>query len=164
VFDIGAYQQGGGLYYTKNYLTGMRDGWNAVAPDVLPILGISGDAFPIIFNDAMWEKYAYGESSKTNDRRTGQFAIRNVFWEPRAGEPMAEFGVNVLQERGAQFIFCNNVFRGVIRGVMAKTQRPYADVQASLRPTCCPASSSCPRWWRRWRWPVRSGAGYCSRA
>jgi hypothetical protein len=138
VFDIGAYQQGGGLYYTKNYLNGMRDGWNAVAPDVLPILGISGDAFPIIFNDAMWEKYAYGESSKTNDRRTGQLAIRNVFWEPRAGEPMAEFGVNVLQERGAQLIFCNNVFRGVIRGVMARTQRPYAEVRAELKANMLP--------------------------
>lgn len=138
VFDIGAYQDGGGLYYAKNYLNGMRDGWGAVAPDVLPILGISGDAFPLIFNDAMWEKYGYGESSKTNDRRTGKVAIRNVFWEPRTGEPMAEFGVNVLQQRGAQFIFCNNVFRGVIRGAIAKTQQPYAEVRAELKANMLP--------------------------
>lgn len=138
VFDIGAYQNGGGLYYARNYLNGMRDGWGAAAPDVLPILGISGDAYPVIFNDAMWEKYAYGESSKTNDRRTGKVAIRNVFWEPREGEPMAEFGVNVLQQRGAQFIFCNNVFRGVIRGAMASTRRPYAEVRAELKANMLP--------------------------
>lgn len=138
VFDIGAYQQGGGLYYAKNYLNGMRDGWGATAPDVLPILGISGDAYPLIFNDAVWEKYGYGESSKTNDRRTGQVAIRNVFWQPRTDEPMAEFGVDVLQQRGAQFIFCNNVFRGVIRGAMAKTQRPYAEVRSELTANLLP--------------------------
>jgi hypothetical protein len=138
VFDIGAYQQGGGLYYAKNYLNGMRDGWGAVAPDVLAILGISGDAYPLVFNDTMWEKYAYGESSKTNDPRTRQTSIRNVFWEPRAGEPMAEFGVNVLQQRGAQVIFCNNVFRGVIRGAMAKTQRPYAEVRGELKANMLP--------------------------
>lgn len=132
VFDIGAYQDGGGLYYAKNYLNGMRDGWGVEAPDVLPILGISGDAFPIVFNDAIWEKYGYGASSKTNDPRTGQPAVRNVWWQPRAGEPMIEFGVDVLQKRGAQFILCNNVFRGVIRRAMAQTQGTYADVRKEL--------------------------------
>ncbi|MFN8583606.1 MAG: hypothetical protein U0163_21840, partial [Gemmatimonadaceae bacterium] len=96
VFDIGAYQNGGGLYYAKNYLNGMRDGWGVEAPNVFPILGISGDAYPIVFNDAVWEKYAYGASSKTTDARTGQPAVRNVWWQPRAGESMVEFGVDVL--------------------------------------------------------------------
>lgn len=132
VFDIGAYQNGSGLYYTRNYINGMRDGWGMEGPDVLPILGISGNAFPIIFNDAIWAKYGYGESSKTNDPRTGQPAIRNVFWHPRAGEPMAPWGVNVLQDMGCQFLFCNNVFRGVIRGVMGRTSRPYPEVRAEL--------------------------------
>lgn len=138
VFDIGAYQNGGGLYYAKNYVNGMRDGWQLATPDVVAILAISGDAYPIIFNDAMWEKYKFGESSKTNDPRTGQPAIRNVWWQPRAGEPMIEFGVDVLQARGAIVLFCNNVFRGVIRGVMARTQRPYADVRAELKANMLP--------------------------
>lgn len=132
VFDIGAYQDGGGLYYAKNYLNGMRDGWGAVAPDVFPILGISGNAYPIVFNDAVWAKYGYGVSAKTTDVRTGLPAVRNVWWEPRAGEPMIEYGVDVLQRRGAQVLLCNNVFRGVIRGAMAKTQGSYADVRKEL--------------------------------
>jgi hypothetical protein len=133
VFDVGAYLNGGGLYYAKNYLNGMRDGWSIEAPRVLALLGISGDAAPIVFSDPIWEKYQYGVKSKTNDPRTGQPAIRNVFWKPRAGEPMVEFGVDVLQARGAQLLFCNNVFRGVIRGVMRETGRPYAEVRSELR-------------------------------
>ncbi len=133
MFDIGAYLNGTGLYYAKNYLNGMRDGWGVEAPKVLPLLGVSGDAYPLVFGDAVWEKYHYGVSSKTNDSRTGQPAIRNVWWQPRAGESMAEFGVDVLQARGCQMLLCNNVFRGVIRRAMQETSRPYAEVRAELK-------------------------------
>jgi hypothetical protein len=133
MFDIGAYAQGGGLRYARNYLNGIRDGWNAEAPDVIAVLGISGDAYPIVFDDAMWEKYGLGEWSKTNDPRTHAPSVRNVWWQPRADEPMADFGVDVLQRRGAQVIFCNNVFRGVIRTLMARTGRAYADVRGELK-------------------------------
>ena len=133
MFDVGAYLDGGGLYYAKNYLNGMRDGWGAEAPDVLALLGVSGNAYPIVFGDQIWEKYHYGTSSKTNDPRTGQVSTRNIFWKPRPGEPMAEFGVDVLQGRGAQLLLCNNVFRGVIRQVIRDTGRSYDEVRAELK-------------------------------
>ncbi len=133
MFDVGAYLDGGGLFYVKNYLNGMRDGWGVETPDVLPLLGISGNAYPIVFNDQIWKKYRFGATSKTNDPRTGQVSTRNIFWKPKAGEPMVEFGVDVLQGRGAQFLFCNNVFRGVIRQVMRETSRPYDEVRAELK-------------------------------
>jgi hypothetical protein len=132
LFDIGSYDDGGGLHYARNYLNGMRDGWGAEAPDVIAILGISGNAYPLVFNDAMWAKYAFGESTKTNDPRTLSAAQRNVFWQAKDGEPMADYAVDVLQRRGAQVIFCNNVFRGVLRGLMAKTGRKYDDLRHEL--------------------------------
>lgn len=138
VFDIGAYQDGGGLYYAKNYLNGMRDGWSVEAPDVIAVLGISGDAYPIVFNDFVWEKYKYGESSKTMDTRTGLPATRNVWWRSRPDESMAEFGVDVLQQRGAQLLLCNNVFRGVIRRAMATTRRSYEEVRGELKSNLLP--------------------------
>jgi hypothetical protein len=138
IFDIGSYQDGGGLHYAMNYLNGMRDGWGVEAPDVIAVLGISGDAYPIVFDDVIWNTYKLGESSKTRDPRTGQVATRNVWWQPRASEPMADHGVDVLQRRGAQVIFCNNVFRGVIRRLMAQTGRPYADMRAELRANFLP--------------------------
>jgi len=144
MFDIGAYQNGGGLYYAKNYFNGMRDGWGVESPDVVALLGISGDAFPIVFNDSIWAKYKYGESSKTTDSRTGLPAVRNVFWEPRAGESMAEFGVDVLQRRGAQLFLCNNVFRGVIRRAMAGSSRPYDEVRAELKAGFLPGVTVVP--------------------
>lgn len=160
VFDIGAYADGGGLYYARNYLNGMRDGWQETTPNVIAILGISGDAYPIVFNDAMWAKYKFGESSKTTDVRTGQLAVRNVWWQPLPTESMAEFGVNVLQERGALVLFCNNVFRGVIRRVMASTQRPYAEVRAELKANMLPGVTVVPAIVAAMAMAQSSGAGY----
>lgn len=160
IFDIGTYAQGGGLYYAKNYLNGMRDGWQVATPDLIAILAISGDAYPIIFNDAMWEKYKFGESSKTTDPRTGQLATRNVWWQPRDNEPMAEFGVNVLQSRGAMVLFCNNVFRGVIRRVMGSTQRPYAEVRSELKANMLPGVTVVPAIVAGMSMAQSSGAGY----
>lgn len=160
VFDLGAYLDGGGLYYAKNYLNGMRDGWAVEAPEVLPLLGVSGNAYPVVFSDPVWEKYRYGASSKTNDPRTGQVATRNVFWKPRAGEPMAEFGVDVLQARGAQFLFCNNVFRGVIRQAMRETNRPYAEVRAELKAGLLPGVIVVPAMVAAMAMAQSRGAGY----
>jgi hypothetical protein len=160
MFDIGAYQNGGGLYYAKNWLNGMRDGWSLESPDVVALLGISGDAYPIVFNDAMWEKYKYGESSKTTDVRTEATAVRNVWWQPKAGEPMIEFGVDVLQTRGAQLLLCNNVFRGVIRRAMAATSRPYAEVRAELKANMLPGVVVVPAMVAAMGMAQKNGAAY----
>ena len=160
MFDLGAYLKGGGLYYAKNYLNGMRDGWGVEAPKVLPLLGISGDASAIVFSDPIWEKYRYGVSTKTDDPRTNQPAIRNVFWQPRAGESMVEFGVDVLQGRGCQFLLCNNVFRGVIRGVIRETNRPYAEVRAELKAGLLPGVIVVPAMVAAMAMAQAGGAGY----
>lgn len=160
MFDLGAYLGGGGLYYAKNYLNGMRAGWGADAPDVLPLLGVSGDAYPLVFGDGIWEKYCFGASSKTTDPRTGQLAIRNVFWKPRAGAPMAEFGVDVLQARGAQLLLCNNVFRGVIRRAIGETGRPYGEVRAELKTGLLPEVIVVPAMVAAMAMAQSRGAGY----
>lgn len=160
VFDIGAYLNGGGLYYAKNWLNGMRDGWGVEAPDVFPFLGVSGDAYPIVFQDAIWKKYRYGAASKTNDPRTKAPAVRNVFWKPLSTEPMAEFGVDVLQARGAELFLCNNVFRGVIRGVMRESGRPYAEVRAELVAGLLPGVTVVPAMVAAMSMAQSRGAGY----
>jgi hypothetical protein len=45
---------------------------------------------------------------------------------------MFEFGVDVLQKRGAVFILCNNVLRFVTRSLAARTGSTYADMRKEL--------------------------------
>jgi intracellular sulfur oxidation DsrE/DsrF family protein len=138
VFDISAYEDGGGLFYAKNYFNAHRDSFGTVYPDVQAVLGIHGPAYPIVFSDAVWAKFHLGKRGKIKDPRTRTWAVRNVLWQPREGEEMYEYSVNALQARGAKLIFCNNVLRFLTRtfaqeaGVTPEAMR--AELIAGLLP------------------------------
>ena len=131
-FDVGAYAEGGALFYAKNYLNGMRDGYGWEYPDVQVVMGMHGDAWPILLNDAMWAKFELGKSKKTKDPRTGTWATRNVFWQPKAGEEMFEYGYDALQKRGAVFLLCNNVLRFVVRSLASTSGSAYEPMRKEL--------------------------------
>ena len=132
IFDIPTYNDGAGLFYAKNYLNALRDAYGAQYPDVQAVLGIRGDAYPVVFADAIWDKYEFGKRSKTKDPRTGKWARRNVLWQARQGEDMAEYTVDALQSRGAQFLFCNNVLRFVTLTLAGSAGVTYAAMRAEL--------------------------------
>ncbi|HKE91199.1 MAG TPA: twin-arginine translocation signal domain-containing protein [Gemmatimonadales bacterium] len=132
VFDVSAYADGGGLFYAKNYFNAHRDAFGTTYPEVQAVLGIHGDAYPIVFSDAIWAKYDLGRRVKAKDPRTGKPALRNVLWQPREGEEMYEYSVNALQPRGAKFILCNNVLRFVTRTLAGETGATYEATRAGL--------------------------------
>jgi len=132
VFDVSAYADGGGLFYAKNYFNAHRDAFGTTYPDVQAVLGIHGDAYPIVFGDTIWAKYDLGRRVKAKDPRTGKSALRNVLWQPREGEEMYEYSVNALQPRGAKFILCNNVLRFVTRTLAGETGATYEATRAGL--------------------------------
>ena len=132
VFDIPAYAGGDGLFYVKNYFNAHRDAYGRTFPDVQAVLGIHGDAYPIVFTDAIWAKYDFGRRVKATDPRTGKPALRNVLWQPREGEDVFEYSVNALQPRGAKFILCNNVLRFVTRTLAQETHATYEATRSDL--------------------------------
>lgn len=132
IFDISSYADGGGLFYAKNYFNAHRDAFGTTFPDVQAVLGIHGDAYPIVFSDAIWAKYDFGRRVKATDPRTRKPALRNVLWQPREGEEMYEYSVNALQPRGAKFILCNNVLRFVTRTLAGETHATYEATRAEL--------------------------------
>ena len=132
IFDIPTYSNGDGLFYVKNYFNAHRDAFGATFPDVQAVLGIHGEAYPIVFGDAIWAKYDFGRRVQAIDPRTGKTALRNVLWQPREGEDMYEYSVNALQPRGAKFILCNNVLRFVTRTLAQETRATYEATRADL--------------------------------
>ena len=132
IFDVPSYEDGGGLVLARNYLNGLRDGFGLEAPDVHAVLGIHGDAAPVVFSDAIWAKYAWGKDTKTKDPRTGAWALRNVYWQARPGEDTYESSVDRLQSRGSQFLFCNNVMRYLARSMASRHGTTYAAMRAEL--------------------------------
>ena len=132
IFDVATYANGDGLFYARNYFNAHRDAYGTSFPDVQAVLGLHGNAYPIVFGDAMWAKYDFGRRVKAVDPRTGRPALRNVLWQPREGEEMYEYSVNALQPRGAKFILCNNVLRDVTRALAQETRATYEATRAEL--------------------------------
>lgn len=132
VFDISAYQDGGGLFYAKNWFNAHRDAFGMEFPNVQAVLGIHGPAYPIVFSDAVWQKFHLGKRNKIKDPRTKAWAVRNVLWQPRDGEEMYDYSVNALQARGGKFIFCNNVLRFLTRSLSQETGVPFDAMRAEL--------------------------------
>jgi intracellular sulfur oxidation DsrE/DsrF family protein len=132
IFDIGSYQDGGGLFYAKNFFNAHRDAYGTVYPDVQAVLGIHGAAYPLVFSDPVWAKYGFGRREKIKDPRTGKPAVRNIFWQSREGEWMHEYSVNALQARGSKFIFCNNVLRFLTRTLAQESGMSYETMRAEL--------------------------------
>jgi intracellular sulfur oxidation DsrE/DsrF family protein len=84
------------------------------------------NAIPYAMNNALWEKYKFGELFKITDDTTKAAAIKNPFWEPKPGTfkipgiGEVQIGINELQASGVLFCVCD-VALTVHSAVIAKS-------------------------------------------
>jgi intracellular sulfur oxidation DsrE/DsrF family protein len=70
-------------------------------------------AIPYAMNHQLWEKYKFGELFKITDDLTKAPAVKNPFWEPKAGTFKipgvgdVQIGINELQASGVLFCVCD---------------------------------------------------------
>ena len=122
LFDFPEHGAGLPLIHIYNYVTTYRTAYGAPAGSVNAIgtfYGPPGDSasIPLAWNDLVWEKYKIGELLKLTDPVTRQPSTRNMFFRPRAGDPVffggafAVAGIESLQRMGTTFLMCNNAFQ-----------------------------------------------------
>ena len=99
-------------------------------------------AVPMVFNDAMWDKYEIGKALKVNDPSTGEPARRNPFVTVNASDEhkLIEPGesLSALHARGAILLGCNRAAMARASAYAKKTGAPLADVQKELRANLVP--------------------------
>jgi intracellular sulfur oxidation DsrE/DsrF family protein len=94
---------------------------------------------PLVFGDALWEKYPIGEDTKMNDR-DGKPYRRNPFYRARPGASpeSAVTKLESLQQRGVTLLVCNiaanNWARGLAQTVKADVEQVRKDVFANFVP------------------------------
>jgi len=102
-------------------------------------------SIPLAWNDTVWEKYKIGELMSLTDPETKAPSKRNLFFRPRAGDPVlangafAVAGIENLQKLGATFLMCNNAFMmwvGYLSGSGSKGNPAEIerDIRANLLP------------------------------
>jgi hypothetical protein len=125
-FHVGACPEGGARLTRRTTSMEIREWWGLDAPDAQAVLAsmamTARSSFPMRCGRLAWAREA-----QTRDPRAREFATRDVSWQPRPGEPAADFGVDVLQQRGAIFLLCRNVLRFVTRSRGAGGHHPCGD-------------------------------------
>ena len=103
------------LVQLRNWLNGFQFSYGMAPEELHTIVAIYASANLLTYNDAVWEKYGFGEKYAITDPATGEPAVRNVFWPSRLGldasrDPAArdntyqDTGIEALQQRGAVFL------------------------------------------------------------
>ena len=148
-FDAPLHGDGLPQIHAFNYLNTYKQTYGAKAGEVNAVLSCYGApglpaTMPLAWNDAMWAKYKVGELIKLVDPATKQPVTRNVFWQPRQGDPVlfggafAMAGLANLMGMGTTVLMCNNAFTAWV-GWMASQGRGDAaaiekDIRANLNP------------------------------
>jgi len=70
------------------------------------------EAIPYAFESSLWEKYKLGDFAHITDPKTNAPSVRNMFWQPKAGDfaipgiGNVQIGINELQDSGVMFGVC----------------------------------------------------------
>jgi hypothetical protein len=153
-FDFTAHAEGAPLILMWNYINTYREAYAQQASTINAIGSFYGPpggaaSMPLAWNDLVWEKYRIGELMNLVDPDTRAPTKRNLFFRPRAGDPVfmsgavTGAGIENLQRLGATFLMCNNSFRAWMaflsgngtRGNAAEIER---EIRANLIPGVIP--------------------------
>ena len=142
------------LRTAKNSLNGLRFG-AGVAPDQIQVVcALNGPANMLNYGDYVWQKYRIGEWVKENDPKTGEPAVRNIFFPSKAGSSMKytsedpsspdsayqDATVQGLQARGVKFLSCHSSTEESARALIKMNnltvdpEEVVKDMQAHVHP------------------------------
>ena len=128
VFDLGMLgnERIGPLHIVRNYLAAHREVYGLEFPEINTVVGIAYAAYPLNAVDAIWQKYGLGERWKVKDPTTGIWAVRNIWADAPAGDPLADETVAAVKRRGTVFWQCNNALNGVVKELKATREELIA--------------------------------------
>jgi hypothetical protein len=105
------------LRMPRNCLNGLHFGHGLPLDQIQIVLALNGKANLINYSDEIWQKYRLGEFAALKDPKTGQPAVRNIFYtkkdkytsdDPSNDDSLYQDGsIQALQGRGIVFISCH---------------------------------------------------------
>ena len=122
VFDTAAHKNGKPLAQAVNFLSAWRDAFKVREHEINLIIGIHGEAIPIVLADALWTRFKIGEQYEVTDAATRRAASENLFASAHAlsgGLVSPDQTVEALQKRGVRFLVCMNTVAGATKKLAA---------------------------------------------
>ncbi len=155
LFDAPLHGDGLPLIHIMNYINTYKTAYGEPAARVNAVFTCYGApgmpaTLPLAWNDAMWEKYKIGELLKLTDPDTKAPTKRNMFYRPRAGDPilfsgaMAAAGIQNLVAQGTVLLMCNNAFMAWMAFLSNNGQRNAGDIEREIRANLLPGVVTVP--------------------
>jgi hypothetical protein len=150
VFDSPEINDGTALYHAMSYLGSVKDVFGTNDSDASVVVVLRHRAVPMLFNDAMWEKYDIGTETKTTDEKTKKVVTRNVFYQAldKEGKPASDEKssptIKSLTNRGVIFIGCDLATRGFSYRIAQKTKQEQRAVYEEIKQNLVPGATLMP--------------------
>ena len=146
VFDSPEILEGAALYHAFSYLGSVKDVFGETDADASVVVVLRHAAVPLLYTDAMWEKYSIGAETKTLDDKTKVAVTRNIYYQrvDKDGKPddsRPSPTVKSLTSRGVIFIGCDLATRGFSYRLAQKTKQQPRDVYEELRQNLVPTAT-----------------------
>src|SRR5687768_9507347 len=138
VFDSPEILEGAALYHAHSFLGSVKDVFGGGDSDASVVVCLRHAAVPLLYNDAMWEKYDLGGMTKTLDQKTKVPVKRNIYYQrlDAQGKPVEDRPtptIKSLASRGVIFVGCDLATRGAAYQVARATKQEMRDVYAELK-------------------------------
>ena len=154
-FDAPLHGEGLPQIHVFNYLNTYKQAYGTKPGEVNAVLSCYGapmepGSIVMAWNDAMWAKYRVGELIKLVDPATKQPVTRNVFWQPRQGDPVlfggafAVAGLANLMEMGTTVLMCNNAFTAWVGWMAGQGRGEAAAIEKDIRANLIPGVVTVP--------------------
>lgn len=147
VFDSPEIDDGAALEHAVGYINGMRNAVSAGPDAVQTVIVMRHAAIPMVFNDAIWEKYQVGKERKVKDESTKKWAVRNPFigaaataLAPRSGAATGGLSATLtwMASHNQTLLGCGLATRGYAGIIAAKSkvdlETVYEELKANLVP------------------------------
>lgn len=150
VFDSPEISDGTALYHAMSYLGSVKDVFGTGDTDASVVVVLRHQAVPMLFNDAMWQKYNIGAETKTTDEKTKQPVTRNVFFQrlDKDGNPASDERpsptIKSLTNRGVIFIGCDLATRGFSYRIAQKMKLEQRAVYEEIKQNLVPGATLMP--------------------
>lgn len=155
LFDAPLHGDGLPQIHILNYLNTYRNAYREPASSINTVMTCYGapnrpSTMALAWNDAMWEKHKVGELLNLTDPDTKAPTRRNMFFRPRAGDPIlfngavTAAGLENLQAQGLVLLMCNNAFMAWVGFLSNNGQRNAGEIERELRANLVPGVVTVP--------------------
>lgn len=146
VIDVSTLEDGYALHLASMLMDQVHEVHGTPDDKIKIVLVHRRGGTPIVFNDALWDRFPIGEQTKQTDDATKAPLRRNPFYEPRAGASAEHAATKLatLQKRGVIAVVCNIAANNWARTLADATKRDVAEVKKEVFANLVPGTIVVP--------------------